>query len=117
MWRFIRSAPLTFSWLAILLATSVYQHVLTRRELHAVLAGQPQVEHHEVDGTLVEGGHHRAAVVDRGHAQRVRAEVVLQQLAQRRVVVDHQDVRRRHRGVGFGGRHDRLAGCAMTVSL
>ena len=46
MWRFIRSAPLTFSWLAILLATSVYQHVLTRRELHAVLEHQSTNLHH-----------------------------------------------------------------------
>ncbi len=46
MWRFIRSAPLTFGWLAVLLVTSLYQHALTRRELHAVLEHQSTNLHH-----------------------------------------------------------------------
>ena len=46
VWRFIRSAPLTFSWLAVLLVTSLYQHALTRRELHAVLEHQSTNLHH-----------------------------------------------------------------------
>jgi hypothetical protein len=46
VWRFIRSAPLTFGWLAVLLVTSLYQHALTRRELHAVLEHQSTNLHH-----------------------------------------------------------------------
>lgn len=36
-WRFVRSAPLTYLWLAILLLTTIIQRSLTRRELDAVL--------------------------------------------------------------------------------
>lgn len=46
VWRFVRSAPLTFGWLAVLLATSLYQHALSRRELHAVIEGHSTNLHH-----------------------------------------------------------------------
>lgn len=36
-WRFVRSAPLTYLWLAVLLVTTIVQHQLTRHELHTVL--------------------------------------------------------------------------------
>lgn len=36
-WWFVRSAPLTYLWLSILLITTIVQHQLSRRELHAVL--------------------------------------------------------------------------------
>jgi hypothetical protein len=36
-WRFVRSAPLTYLWLIVLLITTIIQRHLTRRELHAVL--------------------------------------------------------------------------------
>jgi Rhomboid-like protein len=36
-WRFVRSAPLTYLWLAVLLVTTVLQYHLTRHELHTLL--------------------------------------------------------------------------------
>jgi hypothetical protein len=36
-WRFIRSAPLTYLWLAVLLITTIIQHQLSRHELHTLL--------------------------------------------------------------------------------
>ncbi|MCV7233219.1 hypothetical protein H7J49_12065 [Mycobacterium branderi] len=36
-WRFVRSAPLTYLWLAVLLITTIVQHQLSRHELHTVL--------------------------------------------------------------------------------
>jgi hypothetical protein len=36
-WRFVRSAPLTYLWLIVLLITTIIQHQLGRRELHYVL--------------------------------------------------------------------------------
>jgi hypothetical protein len=36
-WRFVRSAPLTYVWLFVLLVTTVIQHLLSRRDLHHVL--------------------------------------------------------------------------------
>lgn len=37
IWRFVRSAPLTYVWLTVLLITTIIQHQLTRRQLHTVL--------------------------------------------------------------------------------
>jgi hypothetical protein len=36
-WRFIYRAPLTYLWLTVLLATTVYQHSVDRRQLHQFL--------------------------------------------------------------------------------
>jgi hypothetical protein len=36
-WRFVRTAPLTYLWLIVLLITTITQHQLGRRELHYVL--------------------------------------------------------------------------------
>jgi hypothetical protein len=36
-WRFVRSAPLTYLWLTVLLITTIIQHSLSRRALHFVL--------------------------------------------------------------------------------
>jgi hypothetical protein len=36
-WRFVRSAPLTYAWLVVLLATTIMQRSLSRRDLHHVL--------------------------------------------------------------------------------
>ena len=35
MWHFVSSAPLTYSWLAVLLVTTIIQRNLTKREFHA----------------------------------------------------------------------------------
>jgi uncharacterized membrane protein len=35
--RFVRSAPLTYLWLIVLLLTTIIQHSVTRRELHTLL--------------------------------------------------------------------------------
>jgi hypothetical protein len=37
VWRFVRGAPLTYLWLAVLLATTVIQHSVNRRHLHQFL--------------------------------------------------------------------------------
>lgn len=37
VWRFVRSAPLTYLWLAVLLFTTIIQHILSRRQLYTVL--------------------------------------------------------------------------------
>jgi hypothetical protein len=39
-WRFVRSAPLTYLWLIVLLVTTIIQHSLTRQELHTLLVQQ-----------------------------------------------------------------------------
>jgi hypothetical protein len=39
-WRFVRSAPLTYVWLIVLLITTIIQHSLSRRELHTLLIHQ-----------------------------------------------------------------------------
>lgn len=44
-WHFVRSAPLTYLWLLVLLVTTVVQHLLGRR-LHAVLVDQSTNLHH-----------------------------------------------------------------------
>jgi hypothetical protein len=37
VWRYIRSAPLTYGWLTVLLFTTIIQHVITGRRLHILL--------------------------------------------------------------------------------
>lgn len=45
-WRFVRSAPLTYLWLAVLLGTTVWQYQLNRRELHTLLIhGSTNIHH------------------------------------------------------------------------
>lgn len=46
VWRFVRSAPLTYLWLITLLITTIIQHQLTRRELHSVLIHSSTNLHH-----------------------------------------------------------------------
>jgi len=45
-WRFVRSAPLTYLWLTVLLITTIVQHSLSRRELRAVLIHSSTNIHH-----------------------------------------------------------------------
>ncbi|WP_370478819.1 rhomboid-like protein [Mycobacterium sp. pUA109] len=45
-WRFVRSAPLTYIWLTVLLITTIIQHELTRRQLHVLLVHQSTNIHH-----------------------------------------------------------------------
>jgi hypothetical protein len=50
VWRFVRSAPLTYVWLIVLLITTIIQHHLSRRELHAVLIhGSTNIHHLATD--------------------------------------------------------------------
>jgi hypothetical protein len=44
--RFVAGAPLTYAWLVVLLYTTYLQHVLTRRQLHAVLIHRSTNLHH-----------------------------------------------------------------------
>jgi hypothetical protein len=44
--RFVASAPLTFSWLAVLLLTTLIQHSLTGRQLHELLLRRSTNLHH-----------------------------------------------------------------------
>ncbi|MFW0783226.1 rhomboid-like protein [Gordonia sp. CPCC 206044] len=46
VWRFLRSAPLTFVWLAILLATTIIQHQMPPHELDRVLGERSTNLHH-----------------------------------------------------------------------
>ena len=49
-WRFVRSAPLTYLWLTVLLITTIVQHSLSRRELRAVLIhGSTNIHHLATD--------------------------------------------------------------------
>src|SRR5467141_3226433 len=63
------------------------------RQLHAVLSGKAQVEHHQVDSVLAQHPCHFRPVRDRGDAQVVPAKIIANQLADRRIVVDGEDVR------------------------
>jgi Rhomboid-like protein len=50
VWRFIRSAPLTYVWLVVLLITTIIQHSLSGRELRAVLIhGSTNIHHLATD--------------------------------------------------------------------
>jgi hypothetical protein len=49
-WRFVRSAPLTYAWLTVLLITTIIQHQLGRRELRTVLIhGSTNIHHLATD--------------------------------------------------------------------
>jgi uncharacterized membrane protein len=45
-WRFVRSAPLTYLWLLVLLATTIVQRATARRELHRLLVHDSTNIHH-----------------------------------------------------------------------
>src|SRR2546426_11264001 len=62
------------------------------RKLHAVLSGKAQVEHHQVDSVLVQRLHHLRPGRHRSDSQLVLAEIIGEQLAHRRIVVDGKDV-------------------------
>jgi hypothetical protein len=46
VWRYVRSAPLTYAWLAALLVTTIIQHQMHGRELHALLVESSTNIHH-----------------------------------------------------------------------
>lgn len=45
-WRFVRSAPLTYLWLVVLLGTTTYQRFMGKRELHHFLVHHSTNLHH-----------------------------------------------------------------------
>lgn len=45
-WAYVASAPLTYSWLLVLLATTLVQHALSVRRLHALLQKESTNLHH-----------------------------------------------------------------------
>ncbi len=72
------------------------------RQLHAVLAAQPQVEQHEVDGVLPQDPVHVRPAVRRRDAKLALQEISADQIPHEGIVVDDEDVGgvRRHAG-GF----------------
>jgi hypothetical protein len=46
VWRYVKSAPLTYSWLALLLVTTMIQHSIPVRRLHALLQKESTNLHH-----------------------------------------------------------------------
>ncbi|MGY4650992.1 hypothetical protein ACVWWN_004788 [Mycobacterium sp. URHB0021] len=46
VWRYVKSAPLTYSWLALLLVTTIVQHSIPLRRLHALLQKDSTNLHH-----------------------------------------------------------------------
>jgi hypothetical protein len=46
VWHYLSSAPLTYSWLTVLLITTVVQHSMSTRRLHALLQKQSTNLHH-----------------------------------------------------------------------
>ena len=62
------------------------------QQLHAVLAAQTQIEQHQVDHVAAEDLHEFGTAGAAGDTERVLPEVLLDQLAHRRVVIDHQHV-------------------------
>src|SRR5882762_3538118 len=63
------------------------------RELHAVLCGEAQVEHDQVDDVLDQHLRHLRPGRHRGDSQVVPTEIIGNQRAHRRIVVDGEDVR------------------------
>jgi hypothetical protein len=50
VWRFVRTAPLTYLWLTVLLITTIIQHNLSQKELRAVLIhGSTNIHHLATD--------------------------------------------------------------------
>lgn len=53
-WRYVRSAPLTYIWLAALLVTTIIQHQLHGRDLHVLLVqSSTNIHHLETDPLYV----------------------------------------------------------------
>ncbi len=46
LWRYVRSAPLTYAWLTALLVTTIIQHQMHGRELHTLLVERSTNIHH-----------------------------------------------------------------------
>ncbi len=46
MWRYLTGAPLTFSWLTLLLITTVIQHSMSQHTMHRLLAARSTNLHH-----------------------------------------------------------------------
>ena len=46
VWRYVKSAPLTYSWLVLLLITTIGQHIIPARRLHALLRKESTNLHH-----------------------------------------------------------------------
>jgi len=46
MWRFVKTAPLTYTWLVVLLVTTIVQHTIPARHLHALLQKESTNLHH-----------------------------------------------------------------------
>jgi hypothetical protein len=46
VWRYVRGAPLTYSWLVVLLATTIIQHLMPIRRIHALLQKDSTNLHH-----------------------------------------------------------------------
>jgi len=45
-WNYVRTAPLTYSWLTLLLVTTIFQHLITPQQLSAVLVHRSTNLHH-----------------------------------------------------------------------
>jgi len=46
VWRYVKTAPLTYSWLVVLLITTIIQHAMPARHLHALLQKESTNLHH-----------------------------------------------------------------------
>jgi hypothetical protein len=46
VWRYVKSAPLTYSWLVVLLITTIIQHTIPARHLRALLQKESTNLHH-----------------------------------------------------------------------
>ena len=46
VWRYVKSAPLTYTWLVVLLITTIIQHSIPTRHLHALLQKESTNLHH-----------------------------------------------------------------------
>jgi hypothetical protein len=46
VWRYVKTAPLTYSWLVVLLVTTIVQHSIPARHLHALLQKESTNLHH-----------------------------------------------------------------------
>jgi hypothetical protein len=46
VWRYVKSAPLTYSWLVVLLITTIIQHTISPHRLHALLRKESTNLHH-----------------------------------------------------------------------
>ncbi|HTI78272.1 MAG TPA: rhomboid family intramembrane serine protease [Mycobacterium sp.] len=46
VWRYVKGAPLTYTWLVVLLITTIIQHSIPARHLHALLQKESTNLHH-----------------------------------------------------------------------